>query len=76
MSLCSVVSLDRIKTAPRKTEITYTSDDTKTTCVTDGSSELWACRHVHTRKHYRVLDLQEISDRGLQLLRRSHGEQG
>ena len=50
----------------------YTSDDTQTTGIGNGSGEFWASCNVHTSQQDWVIDLQEIGEGGLDLLRGSH----
>jgi hypothetical protein len=51
---------------------TYTSNDTQTSGVGNGSGQLGTGGDVHTRQQDWVLDLQEIGGGGSQLLRRRH----
>ncbi len=48
--------------------VSNTTEDTETTGIGDGSSELWASGDVHTSQHNWVVDLQEISGGGAELL--------
>ena len=55
--------------------ITYTTNDTKAACVCDSSRESRTCRDIHASQEDRVLDFEEVGDRGPDLLRGRHGDQ-
>lgn len=55
--------------------VSYTTNDTDSSCVGNGCGELWASCNVHARQHYWVLDLEEVGDRGLDLLWGGHLEE-
>lgn len=43
------------------------SNDTQTAGICDGGSKLGSCGHVHTCEHDRVVDFEEVGDRGAEL---------
>lgn len=45
-----------------------TPDDAKATCVCDGCCELGSSSYIHTGEHDWVVDLEEVGDRGAELL--------
>jgi hypothetical protein len=53
-------------------DCSYATNDTESSCVCDSRSEFRACCDVHSSQQYWVFDLQEVGDRGLDLLWRSH----
>lgn len=54
--------------------VSYTTDDTKSSRVCNSCGELWTSCNVHPSKHYWVLDLEKVGDRSLDLLWGSHIE--
>jgi hypothetical protein len=48
--------------------VSHATNNTETSCIGDGSSELGASGDVHARKHYGMLDLKQIGELCAELL--------